>query len=295
MSRCRLHQQNTCQPGWRSRPRCRRSRDDRCLTIKSLGHSGRDAVAHRALPRGLVENNSRAIAEHHAANGPRVIRLQELSRFVGALEWCDGAYRQPVKSKDVYRSRVTARTTKRPVTSASVTADVGRRYHAEWDMRYYNVARVYEVSAELRDASHALFCFVRHKHDDRVAPCTVRSPFATSGPVLTPAHTVRDADAAVAQWISYYLPKGGGYVFVSIVCCLFVFQQGCEKLLNRFSRNLNLAGKVVHGPRNKPLDYVGNPGHVTLGLGFGYRVGVTVRSGHRHTRHGRMCYLAVVQ
>jgi len=28
-------------------------------------------------------------------------------------------------------------------------------------------------------------------------------------------------------------------------------------------------GKVAHGPRQKPLDFGGNPDHVTLGSGLG--------------------------
>jgi len=35
-----------------------------------------------------------------------------------------------------------------------------------------------------------------------------------------------------------------------------------------------LGGKVAHGPRKKPLDFGGNPDHVTLGLGLGIGLGL---------------------
>jgi len=41
---------------------------------------------------------------------------------------------------------------------------------------------------------------------------------------------------------------------------------------------------VAHWPWKKPLDYVGNQEHVTLGLGW---VGVTIRRGHHHTPPGK--------
>jgi len=36
---------------------------------------------------------------------------------------------------------------------------------------------------------------------------------------------------------------------------------------------------VARGPRMKPLDFGGNPDHVSLGLGLG---------GHRHAPHGKI-------
>ena len=48
-----------------------------------------------------------------------------------------------------------------------------------------------------------------------------------------------------------------------------------EFLVTRFD------GKVAHGPRKKPLDFGGNPDHVTSGYA---RVRVTVR--HRHAPTG---------
>jgi len=50
-----------------------------------------------------------------------------------------------------------------------------------------------------------------------------------------------------------------------VVCLLAGLRKTTQPIFSKFK----LGGKVVHGPRNKPLDYVGNPGHVTLGLGFG--------------------------
>ena len=52
-----------------------------------------------------------------------------------------------------------------------------------------------------------------------------------------------------------------------VVCLLAGLRKTTQPIFTKSTSNL--AGKVVHGPRNKPLDYVGNPGHVTLGLGFG--------------------------
>ena len=33
-------------------------------------------------------------------------------------------------------------------------------------------------------------------------------------------------------------------------------------------------GKVAHGPRKKPVDFGGNPDHVTLGFGLGLGLGL---------------------
>jgi len=52
-----------------------------------------------------------------------------------------------------------------------------------------------------------------------------------------------------------------------------------QKSLNRFSQNSG--EKVAHGPRKKPLDFGGNPGHVTLGLWV--RVGLRLRLAESET------------
>ena len=55
----------------------------------------------------------------------------------------------------------------------------------------------------------------------------------------------------------------GGYMFIGI--CLFVYQQDYTSwwIFTEFGQN------VAHGPRVKPLDFGGNPDHVTSGLGPG--------------------------
>ena len=49
---------------------------------------------------------------------------------------------------------------------------------------------------------------------------------------------------------------------------------------------------MARGPRKKPLDFGGDPNHVTLDLGLGYRVMVTVREGPHETGYG--VYLTVI-
>ena len=52
------------------------------------------------------------------------------------------------------------------------------------------------------------------------------------------------------------------FVFV----CLFV-SRTTQKLLNCIFTKFGV--QVAHGPRQKPLDFGGNPDHVTLGSGLG--------------------------
>ena len=55
-------------------------------------------------------------------------------------------------------------------------------------------------------------------------------------------------------------------MFSSAVVCLLVGL--CKKTTRPVCTKFG--GKVVHGPRKEPLlDFGGNPGHVTLGLGSG--------------------------
>jgi len=63
--------------------------------------------------------------------------------------------------------------------------------------------------------------------------------------------------------ITYYL-RQGGYVFIGV--CLFV-SRSTAKLSNRLHVT-KFGGKVAHEPRKKPLDFGGNPDHVTLGFGL---------------------------
>ena len=76
----------------------------------------------------------------------------------------------------------------------------------------------------------------------------------------------------------YYLGRGG-YVFVRVSLCVCLSAGSRNKSLNRFSQNSG--EKVAHGPRNKPLDFGGNPGHVTLGLWV--RVGLRLRLAESET------------
>jgi len=52
-------------------------------------------------------------------------------------------------------------------------------------------------------------------------------------------------------------------MFSSALVSLFV-SRIMQKRLNWLSQKFG--GKVAHGPRQKPLDFGGNPDHVTLGL-----------------------------
>jgi len=49
-----------------------------------------------------------------------------------------------------------------------------------------------------------------------------------------------------------------------VLVCLFVcYAETTEPIFTKFG------GKGAHGPRKKPLDFGGNPDHVTLALGQG--------------------------
>jgi len=51
-----------------------------------------------------------------------------------------------------------------------------------------------------------------------------------------------------------------------VAICLFV-SRVVQKLLNQFPQIS--VERLAHGPRKKPLDFGGNPDHVTLGSGSG--------------------------
>ena len=54
----------------------------------------------------------------------------------------------------------------------------------------------------------------------------------------------------------------GIYLFVCFLVCFFV-SRITQKLKPIFTK---FVGTVAHGPQTKPLDFVGNPDHITLGL-----------------------------
>ena len=60
-------------------------------------------------------------------------------------------------------------------------------------------------------------------------------------------------------------------LFVCLFVCLFV-SKVTQKLHNRFLPKLG--GIVAHGPRKKPLDFVGNADHIMLGFGVIVELGL---------------------